>query len=87
MSNPRGGSGAMTKTWEELKKMGSQHYKTGAIEPIDLYKSMGVIIPFALTSIIKYASRGLAFGAAINPEDMDKIIHYAEMMKTLAEEK
>jgi hypothetical protein len=74
-------------TWDELKKRGSEHYKTGAIEPIDLYKSMGVIVPFALTSIIKYASRNLAIGCMVNPKDMDKIIHYAELMKSLTEEK
>jgi hypothetical protein len=77
----------MVKTWEELKKMGSEHYKTGAIEPIDLYKSMGVIVPFALTSIIKYASRNLAIGCVVSQKDLDKIIHYAEMCKTVTEEK
>jgi hypothetical protein len=74
-------------TWDELKKRGSEHYKTGATEPIDLYRSMGVIVPFALTSIIKYASRNLAIGCMVNPKDMDKIIHYAELMKSLTEEK
>jgi hypothetical protein len=44
-------------------------------------------VPFALTSIIKYASRNLAIGCMVNPKDMDKIIHYAELMKSLTEEK
>lgn len=74
----------MIKTWDEIKQMGSNHYKSGGhVEPIDLYKSLGVIVPFALTSIIKYASRNLAIGAEVSIKDLDKIIHYAEMCKTV----
>jgi hypothetical protein len=27
------------KSWETLKQEGSQHYKTGGVEPIDLYRA------------------------------------------------
>jgi hypothetical protein len=69
--------------WEEVKKGGSQHYKTGGVEPIDLYKSLGIVKPFAIASIIKYASRNVV--KPINNKDMDKIIHYATMLKSLME--
>ncbi len=67
------------KTWEEIKRGGSGHYKTGSVEPIDLYKSIGILQDFAIASIIKYAARQKQKG--INVSDLDKIIHYAEMLK------
>jgi len=67
------------KTWEEIKQGGSGHYKTGSVEPIDLYKSIGILQDFAIASIIKYAARQKQKG--INVSDLDKIIHYAEMLK------
>jgi len=67
------------KTWEEIKRGGSGHYKTGSVEPIDLYKSIGILQDFAIASIIKYAARQKQKG--INVSDRDKIIHYAEMLK------
>jgi hypothetical protein len=75
------------KTWEEIKNQGSEHYKNGVVEPIDLYRSMGAIRIFALCSIIKYASRNI-----INPiiggnneqmvsnKDMFKIRHYVDIL-------
>lgn len=64
------------------KKKGSQHYKTGKVEPIDLYKSGMMFQDFALCSIIKYAFRNRrAAGKLISSSDMDKIIHYAEILK------
>jgi len=71
------------KTWEEIKNQGSGHYKNGGVEPIDLYRSLGVMHIFALTSIIKYASRNLIQGVSVNMNDLDKIIHYAEIVKSL----
>jgi hypothetical protein len=73
------------KTWEEIKQGGSEHYKLGGIEPIDLYLSLGALRAFAICSIIKYASRNMGIGEEADPvsnKDMDKIIHYAEMLKT-----
>jgi len=71
----------MIKTWEEIKDNGSEHYKQkGEVEPIDLYKSMGILQNFAIASIIKYASRN-TMHSYVKVKDMDKIIHYAEMLK------
>jgi hypothetical protein len=66
------------KTWEGLKKVGSEHYKTGGVEPIDLYRAKGIFKPFAIASIIKYAARNAE--KELNPKDMDKIIHYAMLL-------
>ncbi len=66
--------------------MGSSHYKTGDVEPIDLYRSLGGLRAFAVCSIIKYASRNVGGGwqsKSISIQDMDKIIHFAEILKTL----
>lgn len=68
------------KTWEQLKTEGSLHYR-GLVQPIDIYRSKGVFIPFALCSIAKYAVRNM--GKEINPKDMEKIKHYAELILAL----
>jgi len=73
------------RTWEELKQQGSGHYKTGGVEPIDLYRAAGAFRSFALCSIIKYAFRNISQdGPDANPvknKDMDKIIDYANKLK------
>ena len=70
------------EAWEGLKNSGSKHYKGGGIEPIDLYKSGGILRDFAIGNIIKYAYRNRKdFSAKINKEDMEKIIHYARMLQ------
>jgi hypothetical protein len=66
------------KNWEQLKKEGSDHYKTGTCEPIDLYRAKGIFKPFALASIIKYATRNT--DKELNIKDMNKIIHYAMLL-------
>lgn len=67
---------------ELWKKKGSQHYKSGKVEPIDLYKAGDMLRDFALCSIIKYAFRNRKnIVTRINKKDMDKIIHYAEILK------
>lgn len=71
------------RAWDALKKGGADHYKSGLIEPIDLYRSGGILQPFAIGCIIKYAFRQRE---AISVSDCDKIIHYAEMLKCLARE-
>jgi hypothetical protein len=70
-------------TWEEVKKKGSGHYKAekqGDVEPLDLYLSGGILKSFALASIIKYAYRQTG-RLGISEKDMEKIIHYAEILK------
>jgi len=71
----------MERAWDALKKGGADHYKSGLIEPIDLYRSGGILQPFAIGCIIKYAFRQIA---ALSVSDCNKIIHYAEMLKCLA---
>ena len=68
------------KSWEDLKKKGSEHYKTGEIEPIDLYRSAGMLRHFALGSIIKYAFRNADPSKPINLKDLEKVKHYADML-------
>ena len=70
--------------WEKCKANGSDHYKTGSVEPIDLYRAAAAFIPFALCSIIKYAFRLLTrwrAGEPMNPKDLDKIIDYCQKIK------
>lgn len=74
------------KTWDEIKSGGSEHYKNGGIEPIDLYRSIGILRSFAIASICKYAVRnagnGLPTDNPVKVKDMEKIIHYANILMT-----
>jgi hypothetical protein len=73
------------KSWNELKQQGSTHYKTGDVEPIDLYKSGDMLHDFALASIIKYAFRSRRSEGADKVtviKNLKKIIHYAELILT-----
>ncbi len=71
--------------WDEIKQKGSDHYKhTDDIEPIDLYRSGGLLKAYAITSIIKYAYRNR--NKPINEKDIDKLLHCGEMLKFLARE-
>ena len=75
--------------WIELKKKGNQHYKRGMdlVEPIDLYKDGQMLRDFALASIIKYAYRNRsATLKPMNDGDLEKIIHYAEMLMVINHE-
>jgi len=77
-------------TWEEIKKSGSEHYKTGAIEPIDLlrdlkpHENLTALEVKALTDNIKYSFRMLQKG--LNPSDLGKIQHYTAMCQWRFEE-
>jgi hypothetical protein len=73
----------LERMWEAIKQRGSTHYKTGRIEPIDLYRSAGLLKPFCVCNIIKYAYRQQA---DINPADCDKIAHYNDMLRFAAME-
>jgi hypothetical protein len=72
--------------WDKLKRKGSAHYKSGGIEPIDLYKdlqpnpSLNALQVKGLTDIIKYAYRMLSLG--MNDKDIDKIDHYLHLSAT-----
>lgn len=72
--------------WDNLKKHGSQHYKTGGVEPIDLYQAGGMFLDFALCSIIKYAFRSrmsMDIDKATLDKNLDKIIDYAQKLKAV----
>ena len=79
---------SVNMNWNEVKQLGSAHYKTNSVEPIDLYKAGGILHNFAIGSIIKYAYRNRAGEAklACTISDMKKIIHYAEMIISTTEE-
>jgi len=76
--------------WEKLKRTGSTHYKTASgVEPFDLMKAGGLLYPKSIADIIKYAYRcrpeaGRSTVSII--EDMDKVIHYATVVKALVSE-
>lgn len=56
---------------------GSEHYKTGSTEPIDLLFSLGLGEDFCLGSIIKYAAR---FSETRNKNDLKKASDYAQIL-------
>jgi len=66
--------------WEKAKENGSDHYKTGGVEPLDLYRAGGMLRSFALCSIMKYAFRNRNDEEPISVKDMRKIIDYAEKL-------
>lgn len=68
------------QSWDTLKQSGSNHYKTGGVEPIDLYRAGGMFRDFALCSIIKYAFRNRNPEEPISEKDMLKIIDYAQKL-------
>jgi hypothetical protein len=70
--------------WKRLKQNGSEHYKTGRTEPIDLYLAGDMFQDFALASIIKYAFRSRKDQCSSVQQfnnNMDKIIDYARKLK------
>lgn len=70
--------------WQRLKQNGSEHYRTGGIEPLDLYVAGDMFQDFALSSIIKYAFRSRKdqyLSAQQFNSNMDKIIDYARKAK------
>jgi len=69
--------------WEKLKVQGSDHYKSGGTEPVDLYRDGGMFRHFALCSIIKYAFRNRNNDTPLNMRDLDKIIDYAQKLKAM----
>lgn len=71
------------RLWRQLKLAGSPHYKTGDVEPMDLYRAAGMLRSFALCNIIKYAYRNSNPDEPINADDMKKIVHYAEILRAL----
>jgi len=75
------------RTWMELKISGNPMYKTGSVEPIDLYKASGMFTHFALCSIIKYAYRYTKTRQRDRVSNLNKIIHYAQLLIAQEEER
>lgn len=76
--------------WAKLKQDGSEHYKSGGVEPIDLYKAGNMFHDFACASIIKYAFRSrkeIELGKEALLNNMNKIIHYAKLLMAYKKEK
>ena len=74
----------MIKTWAEIKEGGSNHYKGAPcdVEPIDLYRANGILRPWAIGEICQHALRNINEKRPVSVRDMDKIIHFAEMLKS-----
>ncbi|OPZ48145.1 MAG: hypothetical protein BWY95_01026 [Bacteroidetes bacterium ADurb.BinA104] len=71
------------RKWEEITLDGSEHYK-GDVQLIDLFRhmrphsSLTVVEIKGLSDIMKYAYRQLKRG--LKDTDLEKIIHYAEIV-------
>ena len=69
--------------WNELKSKGSEHYKTGGTEPVDLYAAGNMFHDFALCSIMKYAFRSrreMNLETDLLIKNLEKIIDYAQKL-------
>ena len=69
--------------WDELKSKGSEHYKTGGTEPVDLYLAGNMFHDFALCSIMKYAFRSrreMNLETDLLIKNLEKIIDYAQKL-------
>lgn len=56
---------------------GSDHYKEGGVEPLDLMIAKGIIEDFCIGNIVKYAIR---FKVTRNPVELRKISDYAHIL-------
>ena len=56
---------------------GSEHYKEGGVEPIDLLIAKGLIEDFCIGNMIKYATR---FKTTRNLVDLKKVSDYAQIL-------
>jgi hypothetical protein len=72
-----------TEEWQKLKQQGSEHYKTGDVEPIDLYVAGNMFHDKACSDIIKYAYRSrreMKLETWKMKENMDKVIDMAQKL-------
>lgn len=75
-----------SSAWDKIKRKGSKHYR-GGVEPIDLFRHGRLLYPFAIANIIKYAYRSREpYSVDKVVDDMNKVIHYAEMVKATVKE-
>ena len=69
-----------------MEEKGSEHYKGGEVEPLDLMRSGQILWDFAIGSIIKYAYRNSEMriegkDTSDIKADLDKIKHYCEILE------
>jgi hypothetical protein len=73
---------ATPQDWDRANAMsrqvGGEHYKGFKIQPIEF--AMANELTYCEANIVKYACRHHAKGGV---QDVDKIIHYAELLKEL----
>ena len=73
---------ATPQDWDQAsalsRQVGGQHYKGFAIQPIEFV--MANKLDYCESNIVKYACRHHEKGGI---QDVDKIIHYAELLKEL----
>ena len=68
------------------KWTGSDHYKTGGVEPLDLIDAGGMLWDKCVSDIIKYAFRNRReLGKPVNPRDIDKIHDMTDRLKAYIE--
>jgi hypothetical protein len=68
------------KTWAELKKEGSKHYNGEDIQQIDVYKAKGIFTVWAINEGTQHFQRNAPAKRDCFVEDMEKIIHYAQLL-------
>jgi len=56
---------------------GSNHYKEGGLEPMDLMIAKGIYEDFCVGNMVKYAIR---FKVTRNPEDLKKVSDYSHIL-------
>jgi hypothetical protein len=77
-------------TWKEIKKLGSKYYKDQDIEQIDLFKAEGTLQDWVINEARAHLTRNIKKLNTLRSQkcidDMNKVIHYAEIIKCLAQE-
>jgi hypothetical protein len=68
--------------WEEVKTEGSEHYrKIEGVQPIDLFRSGGILRDWVIGEIMQHAFRNRTqVKKIINPKDFEKIAHYCRIL-------
>lgn len=71
-----------TKEWDQMRaidrQVGGNHYKDNSIQPIEYIISNN--LGFCEGNVVKYITRYAAKGGV---QDLEKVIHYVELLKEL----
>lgn len=68
------------KTWDELKKEGSSHYKDGEAQLIDIYRQKGTFKPWAVNEVTQHVQRNSPVTRDCYFQDLIKSKHYIELL-------